>query len=257
MEYATDYMVNMGRKILEQNNYLFTINIDKLINEIDIINLKFLSVLWLANKCNLKAYKLSRIYKNDSGKSLKNYIFQVKMNKAIELLNIKNNLTINEVSKIMGYKNSQHFSKIFKEYYNKTPFEVKKSSKINSRIMQKFRGSQYRDVDLLKNKKHELVKHFIDNLELKILGSLNIKMIADKYSINYRYLSRNFTKVYGISLCMYIIKTKMQKCEALLLSNCDITIKNIAKISGYSRVDYFRKIFKKYIGKTPLKCKKK
>ncbi len=153
MKYATDYMVNMGRKILEQNNYLFTINIDKLINEIDIINLKFLSVLWLANQCNLKAYKLSRIYKNDSGKSLKNYIFQVKMNRAIELLNIKNNLTINEVSKIIGYKNSEYFSKIFNEYYNKTPFEVKNSSKINSRIMQKFRGLQCRDYDLLTIKK--------------------------------------------------------------------------------------------------------
>ncbi len=48
-------------------------------------------------------------------------IRQIKMEKAKEMLMLNNDISIAELSFKLGYKTNSHFSRVFKEYFNKTP----------------------------------------------------------------------------------------------------------------------------------------
>ncbi len=96
--------------------------------------------------------------------------------------------------------------------------------------------------------KFEHIKKYIDKISLKNLGKVNIPLLADKFKYNKEYITKNFKALYGINLKQYIIQVKIKKCKDILQSDPNITIKNFAEIAGYSRVDYFRKVFKKYNG---------
>ncbi|NQX86439.1 MAG: helix-turn-helix transcriptional regulator [Flavobacteriaceae bacterium] len=69
-------------------------------------------------------FTLKKEFKKQYGSTINGYIFDAKMNKAKELL-IKNNLTIREVSELIGYKNPQHFSTAFKRKYGFSPSKLK------------------------------------------------------------------------------------------------------------------------------------
>jgi len=62
----------------------------------------------------------SRLFKKTTGKSIIDYINELKINKAIKLLN-SGNYKINEVSQMVGLTNTHYFSTLFKKYTNKTP----------------------------------------------------------------------------------------------------------------------------------------
>lgn len=61
----------------------------------------------------------SRFFKKQTGKNFSDYLLQVRMEHAAELL--KENKKITDISRECGYSSSGYFSRIFKEYYGCTP----------------------------------------------------------------------------------------------------------------------------------------
>ncbi len=59
-------------------------------------------------------YYLSRIYKNETGESLSNYLFKCRINKAKELLLTKQ-YNVLTVAKMVGFENASYFSRAFKK----------------------------------------------------------------------------------------------------------------------------------------------
>lgn len=82
------------------------------------------SVKTIADRVFLHPVYLSKLYKNETGESLGDYIIRIRMEKAVYMLK-HTNKKIYEITMELGYQNPQYFSKIFKKYYGCTPNEYR------------------------------------------------------------------------------------------------------------------------------------
>ena len=73
-----------------------------------------------AEKYFLHPKYLGTVFKNEVGKSFVEYLVEVRLKKAEELLK-NNELYINEISEMVGYDDYFHFSKLFKKYKGVSP----------------------------------------------------------------------------------------------------------------------------------------
>lgn len=78
-----------------------------------------LSVGTLARRFNYNAAYLSRVFKDETGEALQDYMIHARIEKAKELL--ENGTRIGDVSASVGYENLPHFSRIFKKTVGVSP----------------------------------------------------------------------------------------------------------------------------------------
>ncbi|MDF2878189.1 MAG: two component transcriptional regulator, AraC family [Clostridia bacterium] len=78
----------------------------------------------LADYTYVSTYYLSRMFKKELGKNFVEYLSEVRIEKAKELLKDKKYKTY-EVAELVGIQDPHYFSKIFKKYVNMTPTEYK------------------------------------------------------------------------------------------------------------------------------------
>ncbi|MCU0287009.1 MAG: helix-turn-helix domain-containing protein [Acidobacteria bacterium] len=74
---------------------------------------------------------LSRTFKNEKGFTIEEFIFKVKIIRAASLLKEKEELTIKDVAKKMGFCRCDYFIKIFKHYFGTTPAKYRELMKLN------------------------------------------------------------------------------------------------------------------------------
>jgi AraC-like DNA-binding protein len=82
------------------------------------------SLIELARKTGLNDFKLKKGFKELFGHTVFGYLFELRMDLAYQLL--KDGKTVGEVSEIVGYKNSHHFTSAFKKKYNLLPSQIGK-----------------------------------------------------------------------------------------------------------------------------------
>ena len=91
----------------------------------------------------------------------------------------------------------------------------------------------------------EQIRAFLDQNYFR--KELSLPMIAEKYYINSSYLSRTFSKRYGITLIEYLNKIRIEHaCH--YLEDGSWKIYQIAEMVGIPNSDYFAKCFKKVKG---------
>jgi two-component system response regulator YesN len=78
----------------------------------------------LADHTYVSTYYLSRMFKKELGKNFVEYLSEVRIEKAKELLK-DNRYKTYEVAELVGIQDPHYFSKIFKKYVNMTPTEYK------------------------------------------------------------------------------------------------------------------------------------
>ena len=100
---------------------------------------------------------------------------------------------------------------------------------------------------------------FIETLVLQAVDLINknysqedlgLNTIAAQLLISPSYLSRNFTKIQGISLTSYLTKCRLENARRLL-ANTSLSIAEISEKSGYRDLFYFSKRFKNAFGISP------
>jgi len=79
---------------------------------------------YYAKMCNLSVYQFIRNFKRATHLSPARYIEKIRINKAKELL-AETNLTINEISGLVGYSDAFYFSKVFKKVTNFSPSDFR------------------------------------------------------------------------------------------------------------------------------------
>lgn len=84
-----------------------------------------INVTMLVEQFSYNSDYYNRMFKKNSGITLREYIQEIKVKKAIELIKTSN-LSMEEVAIRVGYANKTSFYKIFKSYSGLTPMEYKK-----------------------------------------------------------------------------------------------------------------------------------
>lgn len=80
----------------------------------------------VAEKINLSPPYLSSLFKIETGQSFIEYVTKIRMEKAMELLRSQK-YSIKEICFIVGYKDPNYFSRVFKKYTNMPPRDYQKA----------------------------------------------------------------------------------------------------------------------------------
>lgn len=89
--------------------------------------------------------------------------------------------------------------------------------------------------------------HYNDLSEKNYIWS---DLLSNKLNLEYKYLSRLFSSVEGITIEHYIILQKIEKAKELVVYN-ELTLSEIAWNLGYSSVAHLSNQFKKITGMPP------
>ncbi|ULO09840.1 response regulator [Paenibacillus sp. 19GGS1-52] len=82
----------------------------------------------IAGMMFMNPYYFSSFFKKHTGQNFKNYVTEVRMNRALQLL-LQSDMMVYEIAESVGYNNARHFSDMFKKKYGKLPQEYKQSFK--------------------------------------------------------------------------------------------------------------------------------
>lgn len=86
-----------------------------------------LSLEFIAEKVFLSPKYISRIFKEETGVNITQYITDCKLKKAAKLL-LETNISLEELIKQVGFSSSNYFIKKFKEKYSITPVQYRRNS---------------------------------------------------------------------------------------------------------------------------------
>lgn len=95
-----------------------------------------------------------------------------------------------------------------------------------------------------------IVQKVLVRIDSDLTADLSLKTQAKLLNINSSYLSSLFKKETGVTLTDYVNKKRTENA-VFLLNSTKLQIQSIAQYCGIPDVNYFTKIFKKYVGKTP------
>ena len=115
--------------------------------------------------------------------------------------------------------------------------------------------STYTDIfndAMTRNTPEQIAKALREYINCHYNEEINLNLIA--YGMNYSssYLTKIFCMQYEISPSKYMISLRMSRAKYLLYHNQELSIKQIGEIIGYHDQGYFSRIFKKYVGISPL-----
>ena len=82
---------------------------------------------------NVSNSHLSRMLKQQTGKSFPNYLTDLRMEQATRLLRDKNARMVYEVAGMVGYASQHYFCRVFKEYTGMSPSEYRETMRVKER----------------------------------------------------------------------------------------------------------------------------
>ncbi len=96
------------------------------------------------------------------------------------------------------------------------------------------------------------VQKLITRIDADLTADLGLRTQADELGVNASYLSNLFKKETGTTYTYYVNKKRIDYAKQLLNSTND-QVQNIAQRCGILDLNYFSKVFRKYVGLTPVK----
>lgn len=108
---------------------------------------------------------------------------------------------------------------------------------------------------------NRLIKEEQGNLSLQIKEYIENNMTADlsadslgkKFALSRNQLYKIANTYFGMPIAKYVRIKRLTYAQNLIQSGCSVT--SAAEKAGFNDYSYFGKLFKRYIGKTPLKAK--
>jgi AraC-like DNA-binding protein len=97
----------------------------------------------------------------------------------------------------------------------------------------------------------KITKYVNDNYS----ENISLSTLCDSLGYTVPYVSRIFKEQIGMSFSEYLVKVRVQKACALMLST-DMSIQQIVNAVGYSNMSFFYRSFKNIMGETPHEFRK-
>ncbi|HEX3027969.1 MAG TPA: response regulator [Clostridia bacterium] len=104
----------------------------------------------------------------------------------------------------------------------------------------------------------EEIAHMVElYIKENFTQDINFDLISQNFNFNSSYLSKIFTKHIGENPSKYLISLRINKARYLLVSNRELSIKDIGELVGYPNQFYFSRLFKSVVGKSPASYRDK
>lgn len=100
-----------------------------------------------------------------------------------------------------------------------------------------------------------LIRQTIKIVNTDLTADLSLKTVAKELNVSANYLSTQFKKVTGTSYTEYVNRKRLDHA-LFLLNTTSLQIQTIAEYCGIPDLNYFCKLFKKYIHKSPTSYRK-
>lgn len=97
-----------------------------------------------------------------------------------------------------------------------------------------------------------IIQKLTTRIDADLTADLSLRTQADELGVNASYLSSLFKKEVKTTYTDYVNKKRVEYAKQLLLST-NYQIQNIAQKCGIFDLNYFSKVFKRYVGVTPIK----
>jgi AraC family transcriptional regulator of arabinose operon len=126
--YFYELLTLMSRSVIENTQQQHTWQYEQVERAIQIFHTEFKNPFSLsdyAKQCNMSVSWFARIFRQQTGLSPQQYLINVRINKAKELL-VSSSYNISEIAEIIGYQNPLYFSRIFNKYIGCSPSEYRK-----------------------------------------------------------------------------------------------------------------------------------
>lgn len=149
--------------------------------------------------------------------------------------------SIERLLKLYVLQEKHTVSEVFEEYFHILQILEKEYTK----------PSTIEEERSMKQKVYEL-KFYIDNNFDK---DIRLVDIANKLYVSDQYLSRSFSNEIGMPMNEYLIRKRLEKVRKDLLET-EKSITDIAFSAGFSNINSFNRLFKKYQGLTPSEFRK-
>ena len=81
----------------------------------------------VSREVNISPYYFSKLFKEETGQNFIEYLTQIRMEHAKQLMEKDTELSMKEVCIACGYQDPNYFSRIFKKNMGQTPTEYKES----------------------------------------------------------------------------------------------------------------------------------
>jgi two-component system response regulator YesN len=81
----------------------------------------------LAGIVRMNKYKFSKLFNERFGRSVRSYINDIRVKKAVELLRNNKDLDIEKIATAVGYRSINHFERVFKEICGVSPREYRQN----------------------------------------------------------------------------------------------------------------------------------
>ncbi|MBM6614668.1 helix-turn-helix transcriptional regulator [Desemzia sp. RIT804] len=103
--------------------------VDEVVHYLENNYMEDITVNQIAHHFYTSPASLSRMFKDRTGETLINYLIQLRLSKAKEIIEEDMEISIRQISKLVGYEDAYYFSKLFKKYYGKPPTLFQKEMK--------------------------------------------------------------------------------------------------------------------------------
>ncbi len=92
---------------------------------------------------------------------------------------------------------------------------------------------------------------YVTTQEDEDFAGISVTSLAKRFKVDRFKLSRTFKAEKKMTLDYYLLQEKMFRCAFILMSDREISVKELARIMGFCTCDYFIQVFKKYFGIVP------
>lgn len=102
--------------------------------------------------------------------------------------------------------------------------------------------------------KSEVVQEVVRYLETNYMDKAVLSNFCEKYHYSLQYVSRRFKQETGMTALAYLQKIRIEKSCALLAGGS--SVQESAYLVGYEDIKFFRRVFRKTVGMTPVEYRK-
>lgn len=101
------------------------------------------------------------------------------------------------------------------------------------------------------SQEYRTMQHVIDHINAHLEQPLPVEKLAEVSGLSRAHFSRVFAVSEGMPPAEFVLRKRLQRATKLLTQAADLSVKEVAIMSGFDDPNYFAKVFRRYFGASP------